>query len=153
MSVELSYFLCPIRYLRMFLELAWFNLLGKWRKKLSAVSYVPETWKKGWDNVRENDEQPMWSSIAFSGKIPSLPPYTRGWLIISDRGVYFLCKRQGVVKLLFRRGRPPLWKWHKGNLLAEGVFMFDEGEEWRVFIPGGEDLFRARLFHFELREN
>lgn len=153
MMSRLAYLLCPFRYLKMTFKLGWLGLISKWTKKLSAFSSVPDMWKKSWYNVKEDDERLLWSSPAFSDKLPSLARYTEGWLIISDRGLYFGCKRQGIVKLLFRRGKPPLWKWCGGNLVGEAGFLFEEGEKWRIFLPGNEELFRARLFRYELKES
>jgi len=142
-----------IRYLKMFIKLVFFDLFTAKAKSLSAFSVVPEPWQSRWNDVKEEDEHLLWSSIAFAGDVPSIPPYTEGWLIISNRGLYFACKNRSAIKLAFRRGSPPAWRWaNQRNRIALCNFFFSPEDEWSLFLPRKENLFRARLFHFEARD-
>lgn len=152
MKLKPEKLLYPLRYIRMVIKLSYFALLKGKKRGLSEFSYVPQIWRKSWENVKEADEQLLWSSVAFSGNLPSLNPYTQGWLIISDRGIYFAYRSKNVVRLLFRRGNPPFWKWVNLRIIDRVSFFFEEGEEWKVFIGQKEDLFRARLFRYEAKE-
>ncbi|MCX7821901.1 MAG: hypothetical protein N2260_00470 [Syntrophobacterales bacterium] len=136
----------------MLIKLSRYLLPTRKRERPSAFSFIPKVWQENWDNVREEDEKLLWSSLAFSGNLPSLEPYVEGWLIVSNRGVYFACKLTHRTKLLFRRGNPPIWRWNNGKVTALVSFLFEE-EEWQVFLPRREELFRSRLFLFEAREN
>ncbi|MEJ5300274.1 MAG: hypothetical protein WHS38_04715 [Thermodesulforhabdaceae bacterium] len=141
-----------IRRLRMILELVVVDLFKKGKRSLSVFSSVPEPWQSRWHDVKEDDERLLWSSVAFSHRVPSVAPYTKGWLIISDRGLYFACKGRAGIKLAFRRWSPPLWMWtNHGKKTALCSFFFNSEDEWSIFLPNMEDLFRSRLFHFEMK--
>lgn len=148
MGVSSGKILQLLRYLKMLVKLGCYAVLKG--KRSNTFSSVPEIWQKGWDNVREEDERPLWSSLAFSVKLPALPPYTEGWIIVSDRGIYFSCIFRNRPKFLYRRRVSPCWKWY--NLKAVALVSFAlEGEEWQLFLPKKENLFRSRLFSFEAK--
>lgn len=137
-----------LRYLKMLVKLGYCTVLKG--KRPTTFSSVPTIWQKVWDNVREEDEKPLWSSVAFSVKLPTLPPYTEGWIIVSDRGIYFSCIFRNRPKFLYRRRTSPCWKWYNFKIVALVSFIL-EGEEWQLFLPKKENLFRSRLFAFEAR--
>lgn len=152
MKLKLEKLLRPLRYIKMLIKLSYFALSKNNKRGLSEISYVPKIWRKSLENVKEEDEEILWSSVAFSETLPSLVPYTQGWLIISDRGIYFAYSSKNGVRLLFRRGNPPFWKLVNLRIIDRVSFFFEEGEKWQFFIGKKEDLFRARLFHYEAKE-
>ncbi len=151
MAKILDLTLSPLRYLKMMLKMVGYDLKKQF-KTLSSISSVSKKWKSHWEKVKEDDEEIFWSSPAFVREVPSLAKFTEGWLIISNKGLYFYCKRRELPKHYFRRLSKIEWQFNSKGLKAICNFIFDTKEDWSFYIPKREELFRARLFKSEIKE-
>lgn len=151
----ITWFLLPLLF-RLFLmtvKLIWWRLTRRFFS-LDDFSHVPRKWESLWNKIKDSEEKAMWSSPVFVRSLPSVRRFVSGWLVVSDKGVYFFCRRWGRKKTLFRRGVGFRWKWERSYLFARCCFLFDSGDTWYFcFHSGAENFFRARLFNYEMRNS
>ncbi len=151
--IALILFIMPkiLRLTTIIASLVFYKLTGRYRK-LADFSSVPQFWDEHWKKVRDLDEKSLWSGPAFVKNVSGMPRFKKGWLIVSENGVYFYTKKFGRVKYAFRRGVPWKWRWQSGKMVDICYLSFDSGEEWSFYMLGSsEEFFRARLFSREMK--